>query len=150
MMKTAIISDSTCLIGLERIQMLEVLPALFDPIVIPPEVNREFGTMLPWLTVEAPLNQAFLTSLKLMVDDGEAEAIALAYEKHWKIILDDLQARKVAKRLGVSMIGTVGIVVQAKQHGIISAIKPVLLQLEQQNFYISEQLKKGALSLVGE
>lgn len=149
-MKTAIISDSTCLIGLERIQMLEVLPALFDPIVIPSEVNREFGTTLPWLTVEAPLNEAFLTSLKLMVDDGEAEAIALAYEKHWKIILDDLQARKVAKRLGVFMIGTVGIVVQAKQHGIISAIKPVLFQLEQQNFYISEHLKKGALSLVGE
>ena len=60
-MKTAIISDSTCLIGLERIQMLEVLPALFDPIVIPLEVNREFGVVLSWLTVEAPLNQAFLT-----------------------------------------------------------------------------------------
>ncbi|MCP4401481.1 MAG: hypothetical protein GY801_29810 [bacterium] len=61
--------------------MLEGLPALFDPIVIPPEVNREFGIVLPWLTVETPLNQAFLTSLKRMVDAGEAEAIALAYEK---------------------------------------------------------------------
>ncbi len=141
-MKTAIISDSTCLIGLERIQMLEVLPALFDPIVIPPEVNREFGIVLPWSTVETPLNQAFLTSLKLMVDDGEAEAIALAYEKRWKIILDDRQARKVATRLGISVIGTVGIVVQAKQHGIIPAIKPVLIK--------SETLKEGALSLVGE
>ncbi len=128
-MKTAIISDSTCLIGLEWIQMLEVLPVLFDPIVIPPEVSREFGVLLPWLMVEAPLNQAFLASLKLMVDDGEAEAIALAYEKKWKIILDDLQARKVATRLGISMIGTVGILVQAKQQDIISAIKPILMRL---------------------
>ncbi len=56
-----------------------------------------------------------------MVDDGEAEAIVLAYEKQWKIILDDRQARKIAKRLGVPMIGTVGIVVQAKQHGYYSS-----------------------------
>ena len=85
-----------------------------------------------------------------MVDDGEAEAIALAYEKHWKVILDDRQARKVAKRLGVSMFGTVGILVQAKQHGIIPAIKPLLIKLEEENFYISDTLKEGALSLVGE
>jgi len=148
--KTAIVSDSTCLIGLERIQSLDVLSALFDPIVIPPEVNREFGVSFPWLAIETPLNQAFLTSLKLMVDDGEAEAIALAYEKGWQIILDDYHARKVAKRLGVTMIGTVGVLVQAKRHGIISALKPLLTQLEEYNFYISKELKEEALSLVGE
>ena len=50
-----------------------------------------------------------------MVDDGEAEAIALAYEKGWRIILDDRHARKIAARLGVAMIGTVGILVKAKR-----------------------------------
>ncbi|MCI5159491.1 MAG: hypothetical protein D3906_13875 [Candidatus Electrothrix sp. AUS1_2] len=87
-MKPSIISDSACLIGLERIQALDILPGLFDPIVIPPEVQQEFGTVLPWLHVENPANPEFIASLKLMVDDGEAEAIALAYEKGWRIILE--------------------------------------------------------------
>ena len=114
-MKPFIISDSACLIGLERIQALDLLPGLFDPIVIPPEVQREFGTALPWLHVEPPSNIGLIASLKLMVDDGEAEAIALAYEKGWRIILDDRHARKIAARLGVAMIGTVGILVKAKR-----------------------------------
>ncbi|MGI8543115.1 MAG: hypothetical protein ACR2MD_06495 [Aridibacter sp.] len=42
-MKESVVSDSTCLIGLERIGELDVLPALFEPIMIPPEIEREFG-----------------------------------------------------------------------------------------------------------
>jgi predicted nucleic acid-binding protein len=149
-MKPSIISDSACLIGLERIQSLDILPGLFDPVVIPPEVQQEFGTVLPWLHVEIPSNPGFIASLKLMVDDGEAEAIALAYEKGWRIILDDRHARKIAVRLGVTMIGTVGILVKAKRHGHITAVKPLIEQLEKHNFYISEALKQEALRLAGE
>ncbi len=149
-MKPSIISDSACLIGLERIQALDILPNIFDPIVIPPEVQQEFGIVLPWLHVEVPLNQGFITSLKLMVDDGEAEAIALAYEKGWRIILDDRHARNVAKRLGVTMIGTVGILVRAKRQGHIAAVKPFIEQLEMQNFYISKALREEALRLANE
>lgn len=149
-MKPSIISDSTCLIGLERIRALEVLPALFDSIVIPHEVHREFGIALSWLHVESPSNVALVTSLKLVIDDGEAEAIALAYEKGWRIILDDCHARKVATRLGVTMIGTVGILIQAKRQGIIPALKPLVEQLAENNFYISDELKEEALTLVGE
>ncbi len=43
-MKESVVSDSTCLIGLERIGELNILPALFDPMMIPPEVEREFGS----------------------------------------------------------------------------------------------------------
>lgn len=149
-MKPSIISDSTCLIGLERIHALEVLPALFDPIVIPQEVHQEFGIVLPWLHVEIPSNEALVTSLKLVIDDGEAEAIALAYEKRWRIILDDYYARKVAQRLGVTMIGTVGVLIQAKQQGLISVLKPLIEKLAENNFYISDELKEEAFTLVGE
>ena len=149
-MKPSIISDSACLIGLERIQALDMLPSIFEPIVIPPEVQQEFGIVLPWLHVEVPSNQGFITSLKLMVDDGEAEAIALAYEKGWRVILDDRHARNVAKRLGVAMIGTVGILVKAKRQGHIAAVKPLIEQLETQNFYISKTLKQEALRLANE
>jgi len=149
-MKPSIISDSTCLIGLERIHALDVLPALFDPIVIPQKVHQEFGIVLPWLHVETVSNAALVASLKLMIDDGEAEAIALAYEKQWRVILDDAHARKVARGLGLTMIGTVGVLIQAKRQGLIPILKSLLDQLAANNFYISDELQEEALSIAEE
>lgn len=80
-MKEPVVTDSTCLIGLERIGHLDILPTLFAPILVPPEVQHEFGTLLPWLTVETPTDQALVAALKILVDDSEAEAIALAHEQ---------------------------------------------------------------------
>lgn len=149
-MKEPVVVDSTCLIGLERINTLDVLPALFEPILAPPEVEREFGASLPWLNIEAPAHQALVNALKMLVDDGEAEAIALASERKHKIILDDRQARMVAKRLGVSVIGTIGCLLKAKTASLISDIKPLLNGLEDKGFYFSDALKEEALRLAGE
>ncbi len=55
----------------------------------------------------------------MFVDTGEAEAIALASEKKCLLITDDKQARSAAKRLGVTVIGTVGILIRAKENDII-------------------------------
>ena len=149
-MKKPIVADSTCLIGLERIDQLHILPALFEPVAVPPEVQREFGTSLPWLQVEAPANKALVASLKIHVDSGEAEAIALASERGWQVVLDDRRARYVAARLGVSLIGTVGVLVRAKGSGILASLSPLLDKLESNGFYISHSLKQEALRLVGE
>ena len=149
-MKEPVVTDSTCLIGLERIGHLEILPALFEPILIPPEVQREFGMLLPWLTVETPTDQALVAALKMLVDDGEAEAIALAHERGWQVILDDRRARSVGRRLGVMIIGTVGVLVRAKRQGIIASLKTLLSELEAHEFYVSEALKEEALRLVNE
>jgi predicted nucleic acid-binding protein len=89
-------------------------------------------------------------ALKMLVDEGEAEAIALAYETNLKIILDDRQARKVARNMKVSFIGTIGILIQAKQKSIIQEIKPLLDNLEKNNFYLSKNLKQEALTIVKE
>jgi predicted nucleic acid-binding protein len=148
--KEAAVVDSTCLIGLERIGRLDVLPALFNPILIPPEVEREFGTSLPWLSMEAPTDLALLSALKMLVDDGEAEAIALASQRDCRIVLDDRQARLVGTNLGLKVIGTVGVLVKAKLGGVISTLKPVLDDLEANGFYLSGALKEEALRLVGE
>ena len=149
-MKEPVVTDSTCLIGLERIGHLDILPALFGPILIPPEVQREFGTLLPWLTVETPADQALVAALKLLVDDGEAEAIALAHARGWRMILDDRRARSVARSLEITIIGTVGMLVRAKRLGIITSLRALLSELEIQEFYISEGLKAEALRLVNE
>jgi predicted nucleic acid-binding protein len=146
----AVISDSTCLIGLERIDALDILPKLFSPVVIPQAVHQEFGIALPWLHVECPANQAMTASLRLLVHAGEAEAIALAYEKQWRVILDDQHARKVAARLGITKIGTVGILLRAKQHGLVPLVRPLLEQLAANSFRISDELCKEALIIAGE
>ena len=149
-MKEAVVSDSTCLIGLERIGELNILPALFDPIIIPPEVEREFGTKFSWLQTENLTSNLLVAALRLVMDAGEAEAIALASEKSCLLISDDKQARAAAKRLGVAVIGTVGILVRAKQSGVVSVIKPILDDLELNGFFISRALREEALKLVGE
>ena len=149
-MKEAVVSDSTCLIGLERIGELNILPALFDPIMIPPEVEREFGSKFSWLQLENLTGSLLVAALRLTVDAGEAEAIALASEKNCLLISDDKQARAAAKRLGVAVIGTVGVLVRAKQNGVVTAIKPILDDLELNSFFISQALREEALKLVGE
>lgn len=149
-MTNPVVADSTCLIGLERIEHLDILPALFEPILIPPAVQQEFGISLPWLQVEVPTDQGMVVALKMLVDRGEAEAIALAYQRKLQMILDDRQARSVARNMGVSFIGTVGVLVKAKQAALIPALKPLLDELELNGFYLNEALKAEAINIVGE
>ena len=145
------VTNSTCLIGLERIQRLDILPQLFSPIVIPPAVQAEVGITETWLTVVAVQNQAVVATLKTQVDDGEAEAIALALESgDVFVILDDLAARRVATQLGLKVIGTVGLLLRAKQQSIISEIKPLLVALNEADFRISAAIVQRALQLAGE
>jgi len=148
--KEPIVVDSTCLIGLERIGKLEVLPELFEPIYIPDEVAFEFGVSLAWLKIETPSNRVIVNALKLTLDDGEAEAIALALEKNYVIITDDKQARSVAKKLGLQVVGTIGMFIRAKQNNLIDSLAEVIEDLESNGFRMSETLKLEALKIVGE
>ena len=149
-MREPAVADSTCLIALEQIGLLDLLPALFDPIQIPPAVEREFGETPSWTTVVPPTDAALVTALQMLIDDGEAEAIALARDRSWKAILDDLQARTVAKEMGLEIIGTVGILVRAKRGGLLAEVGPVLEKLSVSGFYLSEPLKIEVLRLAGE
>ncbi|HMS39138.1 MAG TPA: DUF3368 domain-containing protein [Pyrinomonadaceae bacterium] len=149
-MKESVISDSTCLIGLERVGRLDILPALFDSVIIPPEVGREFGGSFEWLKVESLKNNLLSAALEMVVDAGEAEAIALASEKDCLLITDDKQARAAAKRLGVNIIGTVGILIRAKQNGSLSEIKTILDALDANDFRISHALREEALRIARE
>lgn len=126
------------------------MPELFEPVFIPLEVATEFNVLLPWLTIEAPSNSELVNALKLSVDGGEAEAIALALEKNCKIILDDKQARSSARKLGLEIVGTVGIFVRAKQYNLIESIKTFLDDLENNGFRMSRSLKAEALKSSGE
>ncbi len=149
-MKEPVVADSTCLISLERIGALDILPVLFQPIFIPPEVEREFGVPVPWLRLEKPVNTALTASLGLLVDKGEAEVIALAKERDIRVILDDQQARAIAADLNLRVIGTLGCILKARQIGELEAVKPLIERLEQAGFFLSAALKDEAIRLAGE
>jgi predicted nucleic acid-binding protein len=148
-LKEPVVVDSTCLIGLDLIGRLEILPHLYDPSLAPPEVLREFGVSPQWLRVETPTSN-LVAALKVMVDGGEAEAIALAAERQMRIILDDRRAREVAGRMNLKVIGTVGILIRAKRAGHLTWVSPLLNELTEKGFYLSQDLKREALRLAGE
>lgn len=146
-----VVVDSTCLIALERIDQLDILPRLFPDIVVPPTVAQEFGSSPPWLTVRAVSNQFSAAALQTQLHRGEAEAITLAAEipaDH--IILDDKKARRIARDLGLRTIGTVGVILLAKRAGLVPACRPLLDSLIREGFHVSEALYREALRLAGE
>lgn len=145
------VTNSTCLIGLERIERLDILPQVFSTITIPTAVSAEVGLSADWLTVRPVQNLALVATLRTQVDEGEAEAIALAMELgDVFIILDDRKARQLALQLNLKVIGTVGMLLRAKGKGMITEIKPLLAALNQADFRISEPLIQNALRIAGE
>ncbi|HEX4960042.1 MAG TPA: DUF3368 domain-containing protein [Thermoanaerobaculia bacterium] len=149
-MKESVVLDSTCLIGLDQIDRLDILPALFDPILAPPEVEREFGSTPSWLRVEPPGQTDLVKVLAVIVHGGEAEAIALAAERKLRIVLDDRKARDVASRMSLKVIGTVGILIRAKRANLFPWVRPLLDELVNKGFRLGEDLRREALRLAGE
>ncbi|MGH1433593.1 MAG: DUF3368 domain-containing protein [Lewinella sp.] len=147
-----VISDASCLIALEDIGELRILHGLFSQVVVTDIVREEIQAELPsWIKVSKDYEARELEILKLELDMGEASAIALALKNPGsRIILDERKGRKVAKRLGLKVIGTLGLIVKAKQKGIIPSGKEVLNKLENHGFWLSQRMKKSLLIKLGE
>jgi len=145
------VSNSSCLIALEKIGYLDLMSKSFKTVTIPPAVQSEFGQRIDWLTVKSVQNKAVVNSLKTQIGDGEAEAIALAMEMtDVFIMLDDKKARRIAKQLALTVIGTVGLLLRAKKKGVIAEVKPILDALHDVDFRVSELLYQEALRLANE
>jgi len=151
-MSKVIVSDTTCLILLDKLNLLFILKELFEDITITPEIEKEYGQQLPeWIKVVDVQNKIYSTMLLSTIDAGEASAIALAMEKqNCLLILDDNKARKAAARLGIDYIGTLGLLVEAKDAGLIQLVKPILVQIKMTNFRIAENIERQILKLAGE
>lgn len=163
MTKPIIIADSSPLISLSIIGELGLLPRLYQRVVIPNAVWDEVvvqGVGLPgaepvsrceWLEVETPPGE-MLASLSILVDRGEAEALALAQVMAGStVLLDDAQARRrVAERFQIPRIGTLGILRRAKKAGFIREIKPLILSLRNNGIFIRQALMDAVLQDAGE
>ncbi|MFO7445869.1 MAG: DUF3368 domain-containing protein [Ignavibacteriaceae bacterium] len=113
---------------------------------------KEYGQQLPgWIQIKEPVNKTYQSIINLVLDKGEASAIALAVElENPLLILDDLKARSFAKNLNLFFTGTLGIIINAKKSGIIDNVKDVLSLIEQTDFRLSKELKETILSLADE
>ncbi len=160
--QTTIIGDSGPLIALAIIGQLDLLRLLYQQVIIPQMVWDEVTvhgqglagalevSRLTWVQIKTPQIQ-WLAPLTVLVDKGEAQAIALALsEANSTVLLDDAQARRVAERFGVGRIGTLGILRKAKKAGYITQIKPYIEQLQRSGIYIKQTLIDAVLHDVGE
>jgi len=141
------ISDTSCLIVLDNIDMLFILKELYENIFITQEVLKEFEKPIPeWIKVREVNDKKYLKLLSTFIDLGEASSIALALEKEDIIlILDDLKARKLANKLNLQITGTLGVIVSAKNKHIISSLEEVLNKLKKAGFRISKELENEIL-----
>lgn len=162
MRETAAVADSGPLICLARINLLELLPRLFSKVLLPPEVWNEVTVKgqghpgaheinrVTWFVFQTP-DPHLVKPLSILVDEGEAQAIALAQTIPGCIILlDDARARKIASRLEIKQIGTIGLLLRAKRRGMIDKIKPHIDALVENGIYIRQELIDAVLKDAGE
>jgi len=146
-----VVSDTSCLILLTKIDAIEILQKLYSRVVTTSEIALEHGDPLPeWIEILELTDFAFRRAIELHVDKGEASAIALAREIGAILILDDLKARRVARFLNMKFTGTLGVLGKAKSNGIIPLLKPVVEKLLQTNFRISPIVVEELLAKHGE
>lgn len=153
-MKTpkVIIADASCLIVLSKIERLDLLQLVYRSIEITSEVQSEYGENLPnWILIKNVSNQEYQKFLETELDPGEASSLALAMEEpNSLMILDDLKARKVAKKLNLLFTGTLGVISKAKEEGHLIEIRSILEQILATNFRISDEVINALLSKYGE
>ncbi len=145
------VPDTSCLIHVERIDRLDMLHALYDDIRIPPAVRDEYGGVPDGIALTDSPSRPLVHLLRRTVDAGEAEVIALATELDAAhVVLDDAAARTEARDLDVTVVGTIGLVIRAKQAGHVSAVQPLLDALQGSGFWMSDDLYRHALRRAGE
>lgn len=154
--------NTSPLLYLNLVDQLHILPALYGTVVIPTAVQiellagRQRGIHvpdiehLPWIQVIS-LNDRTLIPLVTDLGAGEAELIGLGRQHPGsRLILDDTLGRRIAILNGLTITGTVGVVVKAKQAGFVPAVKPIVLALRQGGLWLSDELIQEVLRQAGE
>lgn len=158
-----VICNATPLINFAAIDQLNILHDVFGQVIIPQAVYDETtepnfpnakiiiqAANSDWLKVcrVNPSNSSILPEL----DAGEREVIALAIERRNRnVLLDEKKARKIAQDLGLEVIGTIGILLLAKNMRVISEVSPLLDDMiDIARYWVSKSLYQQVLLLAGE
>jgi len=162
-----VVSDTSPITNLAAIAQLDLLQQLYTSLIIPTAVYNEMVEVdkvvpgavevqtLSWIETQAVADAQRVTDLQTSqenIDLGEAEAIILAVElKAELLLMDERRGRALATSYGLSVTGLLGVLLQAKRNGLISAVKPLMDELiEQVDFRVSSQLYTTILQSAGE
>jgi predicted nucleic acid-binding protein len=154
-MAQVVVADSSVLIALAQIGQLPFLEGLYADVVIPPAVQSEVAPSLPklppWIQTRALQQSSNSRVAEAALDAGEIEAIGLALETRaeW-VVLDDLEARRLAKDLGLAVVGTAGVLFAAKQRGFVPAVRLPLDALRAAGFRLRKDVYEEILKVAGE
>jgi uncharacterized protein len=155
--------DTGPLIFLAKLDRLDLLQRGADEILVPPTVLAEVRAQhdeatqkieiasQSWLQIQAISDPSKVNLLLADLDTGEAEVIVLGQTlKADRLIMDDLDARRFAHRVGLSVVGTVGLLLAARLRGEIPSVKAEIERLRQYGFWTSESLVEAVLQAAGE
>jgi uncharacterized protein len=159
-----VVSNTSPIFYLSTIGQLDLLRQLYGEIIIPNAVFNEITNVgntdasaaivptLSWIQTQPVSDQAFINTLKVELDPGEAEAIALAVElKANCLLIDERLGRAAAMRSALQVTGVLGILIASKRRKLIQEVKPLLDALiEQVGFWVDERLYAEVLQTVGE
>jgi predicted nucleic acid-binding protein len=145
--------------------MIDLLKALASEVLIPPFVHKElFGkTGAETTRIENALgNFITVTSVNVLkpaeadvlseLDEGEKQAVALAsyLGEGVLLLIDDHAGRQAARRLGVAVTGLIGLFLLAKERGLVGRVGPLLDELRQAGYWLSDEIVGIAKGLAGE
>jgi len=156
-----VIANNTPLVALWVLGRPDILRDLYGEVLIPPGVQAEFlkvertlrQTTLdnaPWIKT-VPLANPDRTLAYAGLDQGEAEVLALAEEQKARlVIIDERNGRRYARRIGLPLTGTLGVLLLAKEEGIISSLAPLIAALQEAGMYLGSDLVTRVLEIAGE
>lgn len=158
-----VVSNSGPLIALATIGRLNLLKELFGQVCIPQAVYEEVvvhGKGEPgarevdeteWVKTVEVKDRLAVSLLREELAAGESEAIVQAQELNaCYVLIDDRIARRKARLIGLRMTGTLGVLLMAKDAGLIRAVKPILDELRQTDFRMSSRVYQSVLTEANE
>lgn len=151
---SGVVSNASPLIAFQQLGQLGLLGSLFGTVLASPAVMREARSVIErpaWL-VERSLAQPLPAAIRRAgLGAGESEALALALElRADRVLLDELAGRNLAQRLGLPVIGSVGVLLAAKRRGLIPKVREPLDALRKGGFRMDDELYELALGKAGE
>lgn len=155
-----VVADSSALVALAVCDALPLLDRLFREVVVPPTVFQEctvsgkpaaqvLNEYLRDKVAEVDLAAYAIAAVEL--GRGELEAMALCKRLEAdRLLVDDRRARGIARVNGITVIGSVGVLLAAKDQGLVLAIRPLLETIRSAGIRLGEPVIKEALRLAGE
>ena len=156
-----VIVNTSPLIVFNDLGKLDLLKNLYGQVIIPHAVYEELTAKssehlisfeaFPWIKVTRIQNELAKKFFETQLHAEEVEVMILAKEQSADlVIIDDANAKKHAKRLGITTTGTLGVLIKAKNEGFIDNLQPLIEEMQFNGFYISKSIVDACLRLAGE